>query len=136
MDLQQSKNSRIEKASWKTNKVKKGMVKPDKFFQRCLYNPTDENKEKFKTIRNNVTKDNKISKREHPFEALGTNNTMKTTCRILKALKLMDQPMQSTVSADTSNDYFAEIGPVSSAQHDNRKFKTHMTKSNASKIYG
>ena len=49
----------------------------DMLFQRWLGNTTDENKEKFNTIRNKVTKDIKKSKLEHIFEKLGASSTIK-----------------------------------------------------------
>ena len=99
-------------SSWITNKIKNEIKKRDKLFQKWIEDPSDDNRSKYKAIRNKITKEIKNAKREHNFCKLGTNPTVKKIYSSLKSHKMKNQPNHERPSVHTLNDYFTQIGPI------------------------
>ena len=96
--------------SWITNSVKNAINKRDKFFQKWVSNPTDENHHLYKKQRNNVTAIVRKAKRDDNFKKLGSNLTAKTIYRTLKTHKNEVVGFQDYPELNSLNKHFATIG--------------------------
>ena len=70
---------------WITKKLKNEITRRNKFFQRWMECPTEENRTIFKKQRNMVTTMIKNAKRQSNFDKLGENPSAKTIYRNLKS---------------------------------------------------
>ena len=65
------KTRKFKQGTWITCKIKNQMRRRDKLFQRMICNPTEENKENYRKIRNEVTHSIRCAKRDYNYEKLG-----------------------------------------------------------------
>ena len=68
------------------------MRRRDKLFQRMICNPTEENKENYRKLRNEVTHSIRCAKRDYNYEKLAKNPSMKKLYQVLKNEKHNYQP--------------------------------------------
>ena len=101
---------KFKQGTWITCKIKNQIRRRNKFFQRMICNPTEENKEEYRKIRNEVTHSIRCAKRDYNYEKLGKNPTMKKLYQVLKSEKHTYQPPLKTPNAETFNQYFSKIG--------------------------
>ena len=71
------KTRKFKQGTWITCKIKNQMKRRDKFFQRMICNPTEENTENYRKIRNEVTHSIRCAKRDYNYEKLGKSPSMK-----------------------------------------------------------
>ena len=77
---------------WITKKLKKEITRRNKFFQKWIKCPTEENRSFYKKQRNMVTTLIKNAKRQSNFDRLGENPSAKTIYRNLKSHRRCNQP--------------------------------------------
>ena len=75
-----------------------------------ICNPNEDNKEKYRKIRIEVTHSVRCAKRDYSYEKLGKNPSMKKLYQVLKNEKHNYQPPLKTPNAETFNQYFSSIG--------------------------
>ena len=95
---------------WIINKIKNEISKRNKLFREWTVSSNDDNKEKYKNQRNEVTAMIKKAKRECNLQKLGNNPYAKTLYRNLKSHKRKDQIAEVTPDLKTVNEFFTTIG--------------------------
>ena len=75
-----------------------------------IFNSTEENKEKYRKIRNEVTHSVRCAKRDYNFEKLGKNPSMKKLYQVLKNEKHNHQSPLKTPDAETFTQFFGKSG--------------------------
>ena len=95
---------------WITKKLKKEITRRNKFFQKWIKCPTEENRIFYKKQRNMVTTLKKNAKRQSNFDRLGENPSAKTIYRNLKSHRRCNQPAVKLPDLEKINQFFTSIG--------------------------
>ena len=101
---------------WITNKFKNAITRRNTLFQKWINNPSTENREKYKTIRNKVSVLIRDAKKEVNYRKIGKDPSAKCIYRTLKAIKCNQESSPPVIDPDIMNDFFVSIGPMLSSK--------------------
>ena len=85
-------------------------------FERWRNNPSTENQEKYKTIRNKVSALIREAKKEVNCRKTGEDLSANFIYRTLKAIKCNQESNPLVIDPDIMNDFFVSIGPKLSSK--------------------
>ena len=85
-------------------------------FDKWINNPSTENQEKYKTIRNKVSALIREAKKEVNYRKTGEDPSANFIYRTLKAIKCNQESSPLVIDPDIMNDFFVSIGPKLSSK--------------------
>ena len=98
--------------NWITSKIKNAITRRNTLFEKWIKNPSTENQEKYKTIRNKVSALIRKAKKEVNYRKIGKDPSAKCIYRTLKAIKCNQESSPPVIDPDIMNDFFVSIGPM------------------------
>ena len=101
---------------WITNRIKNAIAKRNKLFEKWTNNPSTENQEKYKTMRNKASALIREAKKEVNYRKIGKDPSSKCISRTLKAIKCDQESSSPVIDPDIMNDFFVSIGPMLSSK--------------------
>ena len=101
---------------WITNKIKNAITKRNTLFEKRINNPSTNNQEKYKTIRNKVSALIREAKKEVIYRKIGEDPSAKCIYRTLKAINCNQESSPPVIDPDIMNDFFVSIGPKLSSK--------------------
>ena len=101
---------------WITNKNKNAITRRNTLFEKWINNPSTENQEKYKTIRNKVSALIREAKKEVNYCKIEKDPSAKCIYRTLKAIKCNQESSLLVMDSDIMNDFFVSIGPMLSSK--------------------
>ena len=75
---------KFKQETWITCKIKNQRRRRDRLFQRMICNLTEENKKKYRKIRNEVNHSVRCAQRDYNYVKLGKNSSMKNLNQVSK----------------------------------------------------
>ena len=101
---------------WITNKIKNAITRRITLFEKWINNPSTENQEKYKTLRNKVSALIREAKKEVSYRKIGKDPSAKCIHRTLKAIKHYQESSPPVLNLDIMDEFFVSVGPMLSSK--------------------
>ena len=101
---------------WITNKIKNAIRRRNTWLEKWIINPSTENQEKYKTIRDKVTALIGEARKKVNYRKFEKDPSAKCNNRTLKAIKRNQESSPPVIDPDIMNEFFFSIGPMLSSK--------------------
>ena len=111
---------------WINNKIKNRIQKRNLLFQKWIKDPSEQNRQALKNLRNEIRGLIRNAKREQNFKELGSNPSSKTIYKKLKYKNVQKQQVHGSLDANKMNKHFATIGQTLSSNIPHTDFTSNI----------